>query len=303
TASADPREPPVKRRKTTKKEISVAESLSCATECGERSNVTTGRSVLSKSNLRRSSRTTASELNKREDILISREEECRLRAQQLDERMQNLLDREDEATAKLSQLAKKEAQDALTQLEEHFTCALCYEIMAYPYTLNPGQCGHTFCAICILKWFFSRLHRVCGGWHEAVDCPICRSVLIITPDRVPRSIFSFPFVPNRVATAVVGSLVEKLARSSPVVKQEDSEAMRISESEREGRKRKREVAKLEVDDCSPEVDLDAWKEGGSMRTEWVKRDSDGKREMDQLIKSWSTLGSNDFLLLKTRLEV
>jgi hypothetical protein len=79
---------------------------------------------LSRSKVRRSSRITASELNRREDVLLSREEECRLRAQQLDEQMQDLLDREDEAAAKLSQLAKREAQNALSQLEEHFTCAL-----------------------------------------------------------------------------------------------------------------------------------------------------------------------------------
>lgn len=195
--------------------------------------------------------------------------------------------------------------------------------MAYPYSLHPGHCGHTFCAICILKWFFSRLHRVCGGWHEAVDCPICRSVLILTPDRVPRSNMTFPFVPNRVAAAVVESLIERLAISSlPVMKREYSEALRISESDKEGRTRKKEVAKFEDCDCSSEVDLDVWKEGGTMRAEWLKRDrcaynhvfppslsliinpsSDGKREMNQLLHSWPTLGSNDFLLVKQRLEV
>jgi hypothetical protein len=96
---------------------------------------------------------------------------------------------------------------------------------------------------------------------------------MITPDRVPRSFITFPFVPNRVAAAVVDSLVEKLAHSSLlVVKQEDSEALRISEADKEGRKRKREVAKIKDDECHPEVDLDAWKEGGHMQTEWSKRD-------------------------------
>lgn len=141
--------------------------------------------------------------------------------------------------------------------------------MAYPYSLHPGRCGHTFCAICILRWFFSRLHRACGGWHEAVDCPICRSVLILTPDRVPRSNMTFPFVPNRVAAAVVESLIERLATSSlPVVKRECSEALRISEFDKQGRKRKKEVAKLEDSD----IDLDDWKKEGTMRAEWLKRD-------------------------------
>lgn len=287
----------VKRTKTSKKALPLADPHSCAVECAERADV-----MAAESSIRQLSRITASELVKREKVLLLKEQECRLRTQQLEERTKALSDREDEATAKLSQLAKKEAQSALSQLEEHFTCALCYEIMAYPYTLNPGKCGHTFCAICILKWFFSRLHRVCGGWHEAVDCPICRSVLTITPDRTPRSPGTFPFVPNRVAAGVVESLVGKLAQPPPsVVKQEDHDGLRISESDKEGRKRKRDVPKVE--ECSPEVDLDAWREGGILRTEWLKRDSDGKREMGLLFNSWANLGSNEFLLLKIRLEV
>lgn len=96
---------------------------------------------------------------------------------------------------------------------------------------------------------------------------------MITPDRVPRSGITFPFVPNRVATAVVESLVEKLAQSSlPVVKQEDPEALRISDPDKEGQKRKREGPKVEDGSCSSEVDLDTWREGGTLRNEWIKRD-------------------------------
>lgn len=91
--------------------------------------VITGRSVLSKPNFRRSSRITASELARREKVLSFKEQECKLRTQQLDERLQSLLDREDEAAAKLSQLAKQEAQNALSQLEEHFTCALYVKLV------------------------------------------------------------------------------------------------------------------------------------------------------------------------------
>jgi len=120
----DPRQPPAKKRKTTKKDALLAGSPPCATECAERSNVIAQRTVLSKADFQRASRMSASELNRREGDLLSREEDCRIRVQQIDERMQALLDREDEAAAKLSQLAKKEAQNALGQLEEHFTCAL-----------------------------------------------------------------------------------------------------------------------------------------------------------------------------------
>lgn len=150
----------------------------------------------------------------------------------------------------------------------------CYEIMATPYSLNPGQCGHTFCALCILKWFFSRLHNACGSWHESVDCPICRSVLTLTADVTPRPNNTFPFVPNRTAAAVLESLIEKLTQSripSTKVKREHSEGLGDSGS----RKRERE------NDCVPPSKLDAsdetiniagWREGGAMRAEWLKKD-------------------------------
>ncbi|KAG1770742.1 hypothetical protein EDD22DRAFT_865770, partial [Suillus occidentalis] len=122
-----------------------------------------------------------------------------------------LIQKEKQLTSKSrileQQLSQKETQalqeckNNLTQthLEDYFTCPLCFEIMACPYSLNPRLCGHTFCATCILKWFFSRLHRACATWHEPVDCPICRSALFGTPDNVPRPDSSFPFTPNRTA--------------------------------------------------------------------------------------------------------
>jgi len=151
----------------------------------------------------------------------------------------------------------------------------CYEIMAHPYTLNPGQCGHTFCAICILKWFFSRLHRACGGWHESVDCPICRSLLVITPDRVPRLDITFPFVPNRTAGALCESLIDKLAQSPAgtrlIVKREDSEGGLGSEWDMEwGRKKGKSKEEEEME--AENSDVAGWREGGNTRTEWLKRD-------------------------------
>ncbi|KAJ7890495.1 hypothetical protein B0H14DRAFT_1106500 [Mycena olivaceomarginata] len=176
---------------------------------------------------RRSSRITPSELLRRESVLEVREAECKRRADELDARSVSLSKREDEARALMQGIATRESKAILAQLEEHFTCALCYDIMAQPYSLNPGQCGHTYCALCILRHFFSRLHKACGGWHESVDCPMCRSLLVITPDRVPRLDITFPFVPNRTAAAMCESMIEKLAQSttgsSLVVKREESE--------------------------------------------------------------------------------
>jgi len=211
----------------------------------------------------------------------------------------------------ISRIAEREAESTLRQLEEHFMCALCYEILAAPYALNPGHCGHTFCALCILKWFFSRLHRPCGGWHESVDCPICRSVLISTPEGAVRGLATFPFVPNRVAAATIESLVEKLLElplcSQAKIKKEETEGMWASQSRKD---RGSECARKEEqsDDKQPDkmpdaLDVTFWREGGHMRAEWLKRDREGKKEMARLLECWCTMGSQEFVALKEKLGV
>lgn len=198
--------------------------------------------------------------------------------------------------------------------------------MATPYTLNPGSCGHTFCALCILKWFFSRLHNACGSWHESVDCPICRSVLAVTPDATPRSTFTFPFVPNRTAAAVLEFLIEKLAGSRGQfmkVKREHSEGLGESGSRKEEREKDCVPKPSKLDATDDNTSVADWREGGHMRTEWLKKDRcvdnlvvrcntrtkiirrirDGKREMDHLLKAWKTVGSQEFLNTKKRLGV
>jgi hypothetical protein len=147
----------------------------------------------------------------------------------------------------------------------------CLHSRACPISLNPGQCGHTFCALCILKWFFSRLHKACGGWHESVDCPIwsflslplqpqlipafpsiSRSLLIITPDHSPRLDITFPFTPNRTVDALVRDLIGKLADSPS---SDD-----ITAGGTTGAKK--------TEDTMAE-----WRTGGTTRTEWFRRDS------------------------------
>ncbi|KAJ7224218.1 hypothetical protein GGX14DRAFT_648999 [Mycena pura] len=260
-----------------------------------------------KTHPRRSTRITPSELVRRESALEIREAECSRRAAELEEHSLSLSKKEDEASTLLSQIAIREDKAILSQLEEHFTCALCYEVMAQPYSLNPGQCGHTFCALCILRHFFSRLHKACGGWHESVDCPMCRSLLVITPDRVPRLDITFPFVPNRTAAAVCESIIEKLSRSSPssglVVKREESESTWPgSEWDMEwGRKKGKSKEEEEIEEEN--ADLAGWREGGNLRTEWLKKDREGKKEMLHLLKYWTTMRSQDFVDLKQKFGV
>ncbi|KAJ7668306.1 hypothetical protein B0H17DRAFT_220473 [Mycena rosella] len=258
---------------------------------------------------RRSSRITPSELLRRETALEQRELECRRKADELEERSMSLSKKEDEASTIMSQIAARESKATLAQLEEFFTCALCYEIMAQPYSLNPGQCGHTFCALCILRHFFSRLHKACGGWHESVDCPMCRSLLVITPDRVPRLDITFPFVPNRTAAAMCESMIEKLSQSSASsglarVKREESEGNWPPGSEWDmewGKKKGKSKAEEEMEEEN--ADLAGWREGGSLRTEWLKKDSEGKKEMLHLLKYWTTMRSQEFVDLKQKFGV
>ncbi len=86
---------------------------------------------------------------------------------------------------------------------------------ACPYTLAAGRCGHSFCSICILQWCFAAVHRGCGYWHDSLECPLCRAELPYTSDHVPRSLFSFPFTPNRLADSTIKALVELIRSADP----------------------------------------------------------------------------------------
>jgi hypothetical protein len=79
----------------------------------------------------------------------------------------------------------------------------------------------------------------------------------MTPDRIPRPEISFPFTPNRIADAVIQDLIGKLALPSKVQVPPETGV-------RKGRSKK----KIEV----PMEGVAAWKEGGGLRTEWLKRD-------------------------------
>jgi hypothetical protein len=150
---------------------------------------------------------------------------------------------------------------------------LCFEIMACPYSLNPRQCGHTFCATCILKWFFSRLHRVCGSWHEPVDCPMCRSALFYTPDNVPRPESSFPFTPNRAADNAIRGMINSLANEA------------------------------HSGNDSASSSLPDWGEDGHAKKEWCRKERVGRHEMTSLATSWTSMHGDEFVTIKSRLEV
>ena len=109
----------------------------------------------------------------------------------------------------------------------------------------------------MIKHIFSRFHRTCGGWHEHVECPMCRSILIYTPNQIPRSFLTFPFAKNRVADAAVAAMIDQLTAQiegagipGPCG---DVEQTKVS---------------IKIDCESP---LTVWRMGGSSRIEWLER--------------------------------
>ncbi|KAF8555988.1 hypothetical protein OG21DRAFT_1409967 [Imleria badia] len=224
------------------------------------------------------------------------------RVKELEEQLDVALQAKRELAVQVKEHQINSAQSTLRYLEEYFTCPLCFEIMACPYALIPRNCGHTFCATCILKWFFSRLHKGCGGWHEAVDCPLCRSALPHTPERTPRSTSCFPFTPNRTADMAIRGLINTISH-------ELTDASTLASSP-----------------------LSDWNEDGHSKQEWSKREMyvtsavsgvaffiadsallclsipfragrAGRIEMTAIAAQWNTLKPTDFVIIKNRLEV
>jgi hypothetical protein len=195
------------------------------------------------------------------------------RVKELKEQLDMALRAKQELAVEVNEHKINSAQSTLKHLEEYFTCPLCFEIMACPYALIPRNCGHTFCATCVLKWLFSRLHKGCGGWHEAVDCPLCRSALPHTPERTPRSTSCFPFTPNRTADIAIQGLINTISH-------ELASASTLASNL-----------------------LSDWNEDGHSKQEWSKRERAGRIEMTSIAAQWNTLKPTDFINIKNRLEV
>lgn len=215
-----------------------------------------------------------------------REESARLRKElkQKDAEIERLTAR---ASEREKEVEVSECIQALKFLEEHYTCALCLDVMAHPLTLPHPHCGHSFCGICILKHFFSQYHRACGNWHENVSCPMCRGILNYTPSlssTSARSWLTFPFAKNRAADSAICNLVQKLAGEKL--------------PQKKGRGKAKSKASEETDEA-----LALWRHGGSSRNDWVERNQRGKTEVEYLSTTWVTLNSQDFTTLKDRLLV
>ncbi|TCD69640.1 hypothetical protein EIP91_006865 [Steccherinum ochraceum] len=223
------------------------------------------------------------ELDHEETKLKNAERKLSCRSEKLDEREASLLQREEQVERRSAEASA----ELLKYMEESFSCSLCCDIMACPTSLT-SICGHTFCAVCIAGWFFSKFHNECRGWHAQVECPLCRAG-IRTPNTSvsPRTADSCPFSPNHVAEAalqlIVDSLASRFAREQPVV----------------SGKGKRKRAAMDVDESDPAFE---WRDGGTAREEWLVRSRKGKAKRDDILKPWTKLSPSGFLAVKLSLD-
>lgn len=133
--------------------------------------------------------------------------------------------------------------------------------------LKADRCGHSFCAICILKWYFTHLHRSCGSWHDILECPLCRAPLPeVLPD-TPRSASSCPFAPNRLADEALSVLLEQLQN----ILQPTEEAVAESSPSKGKGKQKGKSTSSPLSPVLEEEVLN-WTKGGSSWVEWTNRD-------------------------------
>ena len=124
---------------------------------------------------------------------------------------------------------------------------------ACPYQLHHGRCGHTFCALCLLRWCFAAVHRGCGYWHDALECPLCRAELPYTPDVIPRQMCTFPFVPCRLGDTILQTLLDILQDAAEAAFKDAGASTGVHQK---------------LDDK-----LIAWSRHGEARIDWECRDS------------------------------
>ncbi|KZT69247.1 hypothetical protein DAEQUDRAFT_726828 [Daedalea quercina L-15889] len=230
---------------------------------------------------------------KRENAVQKREDDCTAREAKLEAREVELRKREQETQDRALVVNISRSEEAIGELEARWQCALCFDVMACPYSLSPAGCGHTYCAICILKWFFTNLCNACGDWCYSLECPLCRAVLPrpVPPTARPRPMFALPFTPARAADERVTLLIDSLCGSVP---ESPSKASNSKRSRGKGKK------KQVVPDASAGPST-GWEHGGALRAEWQERDSRGRTEMRNLVINWPHLSAAALRETKTRI--
>ena len=86
---------------------------------------------------------------------------------------------------------------------------------------------------------------------------MCRSILIYTPNQLPRSLLTFPFAKNRIADAAVTAMVDQLTAQV-----EGAGIVKLCEDMEQTK------GGIKTDCESP---LAVWRVGGSSSIEWLER--------------------------------
>ncbi|KAH8104138.1 hypothetical protein BXZ70DRAFT_1005683 [Cristinia sonorae] len=220
------------------------------------------------------------DMKKQKKHLETMKADLAARAEQLRER-EMVVENREEASRRPS-IDNSEA--ALKFLEECFSCSLCCDIMACP-TVLASSCGHSFCAMCILKWYFARFHIECNSWHTAVECPLCRAS-VRTPNTgyIPRTLESRPMMINRMAEGALQSFVDMLLKPG-------------SSEPAPGKGKGKKKAVIDLDDPALE-----WREGGSARRDWIERGQKGKAKLQEVLSVWEKLTPAGFTNFKRSLD-
>ncbi|KAH9926942.1 uncharacterized protein B0H18DRAFT_1004613 [Fomitopsis serialis] len=227
-------------------------------------------------------------LEQRERACDKREAQCQTRENQLNKRTAELQKREQEVADRALVIKMGRTEEVLAELEAKWQCALCCDVMACPYSLNLTSCGHSYCAQCLLKWFFTNLCNACGGWCQPLDCPLCRATLPTVPIPVPRDMTSLPFTPARAASDRIIELIDSLRgplQSSP---------SKAGSSKGKGKGKKKQTNS----EAGPST---GWENGGTLLAEWQIRDSRGRTEMRNLIARWPQLTPDPLRDMRARI--
>lgn len=148
-----------------------------------------------------------------------------------------------------------------------------------PYSMR--QCGHSFCASCILTWCFTASSLLSG--LNSVTCPICRSVLIAASN----TSVDPPFTLNKTADDTIRTMIDTISKEA-----DSGNASALAE----------------------------WRESGYARVEWRRKERYfaphlievfflkrstvirvANKEMPFLAEVWKNMNSDDYIAIKTRL--
>ncbi|EED83835.1 predicted protein [Postia placenta Mad-698-R] len=96
------------------------------------------------------------------------------------------------------------AQSLFQQLVEDYSCPF-----AYPLTTD---CGHTYCALCVLKPIFTHCDPQSGQWDHNINCPKCSRPLLYNKQDPPGYLPSLPLTSNKTAAAAINEIFSVITR-------------------------------------------------------------------------------------------